>query len=64
MWDGPADAQAVFADPNYGALIGELRNLLIAPPARVGHTTLRMHVARPLDPQKSYFINDTITIQS
>ena len=60
MWDGPADAQAVFADPNYGALIGELRNLLIAPPARVGHTTLRSHVARPVDPQKSYFINNTI----
>ena len=39
MWDGPADAQAVFADPNYGALIGELRNLLIAPsPGRAHHT--------------------------
>ncbi|MCU0486683.1 MAG: antibiotic biosynthesis monooxygenase [Anaerolineales bacterium] len=60
MWDSPVDAQVVFADPNYGALLGELRGLLIAPPARIGHNMLHTHVIRPLDLQESYFIHSTI----
>jgi heme-degrading monooxygenase HmoA len=60
MWDSPADAQAVFADPNYGALLGELRGLLIAPPGRIAHSLLHTHVVRKLPVGNNLFIHNTI----
>jgi heme-degrading monooxygenase HmoA len=40
FWDSQADAQAVFADPNYAALLADLRSLLIASPGRLGYQLL------------------------
>lgn len=40
FWDTPADAMAVFADPNYSMLIAELRNNLVAAPERFGYHLL------------------------
>ena len=60
MWDSPADAQAVFADPNYGALVGELRSLLIAPPGRVPHTLLQAQTSKGLPAANNNFINTTV----
>jgi heme-degrading monooxygenase HmoA len=60
MWDTPEDAQAVFADPNYGALIGEIRSLLIAAPVRIGHNQLHKQVVRDLPVGMPLFIHNTI----
>jgi heme-degrading monooxygenase HmoA len=60
MWESQADAQAVFADPNYGALIGELRSLLVAPPMRIAHTQLLAHAAHPLLVNDNLYLHNTI----
>ena len=60
MWESLADAQAVFTDPNYAALVGELRNLLIAAPVRIAHNVLQWHVNRALPADQPLFIHNTI----
>ncbi|MCU0486536.1 MAG: hypothetical protein MUC85_10575 [Anaerolineales bacterium] len=60
MWDAPGDAQAVFADPNYAALVGELRGLLIAAPERVGYNLLHRQPVHHLEAGKNLFIHNTI----
>lgn len=60
MWESPAAAQAVFADPNYAVLIGELRILLIAAPTRTGYNLLQEHHSRDLPVEKNLFIHNTI----
>ena len=60
MWDSPADAQAVFADPNYGALVGELRGLMVAPPVRIAHNLLHNQVVQPLPAGRNLFIHNTV----
>jgi heme-degrading monooxygenase HmoA len=60
MWDKPEDAQAVFANPNYAALVGELRNLLLAAPSRMGFNNLRVQVVRDLPIDKPLYLHNTI----
>jgi len=60
MWDSPADAQAVFADPSYGVLVGELRSLLIAPPVRIAHSLMQAQTAKGFPAGKNLFINNTV----
>jgi heme-degrading monooxygenase HmoA len=40
FWDSRADAQAVFSDPSYAAMLADLRTYLIAPPERIGNILL------------------------
>ncbi len=60
MWNSPADAQAVFADPNYGALVGELRGLLIAAPVRLAHSLLQAQTSKGFPAGEKLFINNTV----
>ena len=60
MWDAPADAQAVFADPNYAALVGELRGLMVAAPERLGYNLLHKQLVRRLEAGKDLFVHNTI----
>jgi len=40
FWGSPTDAQRVFANPDYAALIADLRDYLIAAPERIGYSLL------------------------
>jgi hypothetical protein len=40
FWESRADAQSVYADPKYAALLADLRSFLIAPPERIGNNLL------------------------
>ena len=62
MWESLKDAQAVFADPNYAALVGELRNLMVAIPSRFAHHVLQFHRSKDVPTDKKLFIHNTIMI--
>jgi heme-degrading monooxygenase HmoA len=40
FWESRADAQVVFADPKYAAIIADLRSILIASPECIGNNLL------------------------
>lgn len=60
IWDSMADAQAVFADPNYAMLIGDLRSLLISAPERYGHNLLNSEIFQDVTPTEKTYIHNTI----